>query len=154
MSVVLTLFLGFHLYIAAFGMTTNEYYKWRHIKKWHKRTKNKYEQALKDGIVTESHTSVGKDMNVSVDKDVDVGCTGPVEKESSQDMDESSTSNGILNPGPFPENIYDLGILENYKEILFPRSLRKEALDRYEMSRKQRNLPSEECSKVPKTKDI
>jgi hypothetical protein len=165
MSVVLTLFLSFHLYIAAFGMTTNEYYKWRHVKKWHKRATKKYETALSDGTIvnkmaSNNKASAGKDAGV--DNDVDVGCTGPVTKNqaSSETPDETTattTTNPIVNPGPFPKNIYHLGIIENYKEILFPRSLRKDALERYEISRKQRNLSSKEkCSEkvVTKTKDM
>lgn len=146
-------------------MTTNEYYKWRHVKKWHKRATKKYETALSDGTIvnkmaSNNKASAGKDAGV--DNDVDVGCTGPVTKNqaSSETPDETTattTTNPIVNPGPFPKNIYHLGIIENYKEILFPRSLRKDALERYEISRKQRNLSSKEkCSEkvVTKTKDM
>ena len=122
------------------------------MKKWHKRATKKYEKALSDGTIVSkiaynNKSTAGKDAGV--DNDVDVGCTGPVtnNQASSKTPDETTTATAtkpIVNPGPFPKNIYHLGIIENYKEILFPRSLRKDALERYEISRKERSLSPKE----------
>jgi len=45
MGVVLGLFLMFHLWIAARGMTTNEFYKWRQVSGWHSFEKRRFEKA-------------------------------------------------------------------------------------------------------------
>jgi hypothetical protein len=31
----------------------------------------------------------------------------------------------MTDPGPMPKNIYDVGFVENWKQVLFPISLRK-----------------------------
>mmetsp|Transcript_47356 Transcript_47356/g.100631 ORF Transcript_47356/g.100631 Transcript_47356/m.100631 type:complete len:416 (+) Transcript_47356:165-1412(+) len=125
MSVVLGIFLGFHLYITSRNMTTNEYFKWRSVKRWHKREKKKYEQALKDG-------KNGSKSNVAILSkqvpDGDVGCTGPLDSESSSDV---IAHHDILDPGPMPSNIYDQGIVTNFSEVFFPFSMRDEAIQRY-----------------------
>ena len=91
MSVLLGVFLAFHLYITSCNMTTNEYFKWRAVKKWHKKMRLKYERAAKSGEVS-SVVSVSNPVH-----DDDVGCMGPVVggKSSSETIEEDE----IINPG-------------------------------------------------------
>lgn len=141
MSFVLGLFFVFHLYIAGRGMTTNEYYKWRQVHKWYKKEKAKYLNALKEGKVTNGLVKSENDnptvmYHVS---DSDVGCVGPINTnvghdESTRDCDndkredtveEEESMRDIIDPGPHPTNIYNKGLVENLREIIFPRSLRE-----------------------------
>jgi palmitoyltransferase ZDHHC4 len=126
MIFTLGLFLGYHLWIASRGMTTNETVKWSEVKKWHKRETKRYKAAVKAGVVT---VSTATKPLVS---DGDVTCTGgeamPQEKAS------ESVEPQIMDPGPMPKNIYNLGIVENWKDVLFPRSLRATAVERYRVS--------------------
>lgn len=125
MSGMLGIFLSFHLYITSRNMTTNEFFKWRSVRKWHKKEKRKYEQALKNG-------KFGKKSNAGmVSKhipDGDVGCTGPMSGDPASDV---IAEDEIIDPGPMPENIYDKGIVSNWSEVLFPPSLRGEAIQRF-----------------------
>ena len=91
MSVLLGVFLAFHFYITSCNMTTNEYFKWRAVKKWHKKMRLKYERAAKSGKVS-SVVSVSNPVH-----DDDVGCMGPVVggKSSSETIEEDE----IINPG-------------------------------------------------------
>ena len=155
MVVVLSVFVLFHLYIAANGMTTNEYYKWKHVKKWHKREKSRYEKALKDGRIKSNHQG----SNMKAIPDVDIGCTGPTgTSDSKSDFDtdvvDSDTDSILTDPGPMPTNIYNLGIVENYKEVLFPRSLRADAISRYNASLHQKSRVDKSDNYLLKTKSI
>mmetsp|Transcript_10865 Transcript_10865/g.16424 ORF Transcript_10865/g.16424 Transcript_10865/m.16424 type:complete len:435 (-) Transcript_10865:115-1419(-) len=148
MSVVLFLFLGFHLYIAANGMTTNEFYKWRQVKKWYKREKSRYEKALKEGKKLSTKPSSKGEHGSSnggmkdLTNDVDVGCIGPInnntvsEKQEEQKEQTEEEKTVLMDPGPPPVNIYNKGIVENFKEVFFPRSLRPDALNRYAKTRR------------------
>ena len=104
MSVCLGIFLCFHLYITSCNLTTNEYFKWRAIRAFHKKETKKYQQALKDGAIS---TSSEKTVHITTKlsgqsrSDFDTGCTGPVE-EASPKVDFEET----FNPGPIPKNIY------------------------------------------------
>lgn len=122
-GVMLVAFLTFHLYITSRNMTTNEFFKWRSVRKWHKREKKKYERALKDGKVG---STIGAGALTKMVPDGDVGCTGLVPDSSSPEV-----ISGVIDPGPMPENIYDKGIINNFYEVLFPLSLREEAIQRY-----------------------
>jgi len=130
MSVVLFLFFSFHVYITANGMTTNEYYKWRQVKKWYKREKKRYEKALEEGKVKDNKSSLNGRKEMKELSDVDVGCVGPIkDNEESASMNKNGRQTeefeeSIINPGPFPVNIYDRGFVENFKEVIFPLSLR------------------------------
>lgn len=133
MTVVLGLFLLFHLYIAANGMTTNEFYKWRQVKKWHKKAKAKYSAALAEGLVKKASNGVKSNKSMGELPDVDVGCIGPTgavplpssaQANPGEETVTDTAPDKYRDPGPFPTNIYDLGPVENFKEILFPRSLR------------------------------
>jgi len=83
MAIVLGLFVLFHLYITARGMTTNEFFKWRGIRQ----------------------------------------CMLSVQRDAYALRPE------LLAEG-LPKNIYDHGFVENFKEVFWPRCLRKAALDR------------------------
>lgn len=72
MSVLLGVFLAFHLYITSCNMTTNEFFKWRAVKKWHKKMRLRYERAVKSGKLI-NVASVPNQVH-----DGDVGSTGPV----------------------------------------------------------------------------
>ena len=96
MSILLGVFLAFHLYITSSNMTTNEFFKWRAVKKWHKKMRVTYENAVKTGrasvmVSTPKQTQDGDDNNV--------GCTGPVSgvEQSSEIIKEDE----IINPGEF-----------------------------------------------------
>jgi hypothetical protein len=108
MSLTLAGFLGYHGYITSIGMTTNESYKWAEVRKWHKsRVKNyqeylKQQQLLKDGSPA---SESGQQQQQHVPQ--------PVEE--------------VEDPGPMPKNIYNRGFIENWKEVLFPKSLQRKA---------------------------
>mmetsp|Transcript_6302 Transcript_6302/g.14219 ORF Transcript_6302/g.14219 Transcript_6302/m.14219 type:complete len:369 (-) Transcript_6302:626-1732(-) len=101
MAVMLGIFLVFHLYITSRCMTTNEFFKWRSVKRWHKKERMKFEQALKHGKIGTKNNSEGLSKQVP---DGDVGCTGLVEDNTSSDV--KGVDGGIIDPGPMPENIY------------------------------------------------
>ena len=100
MSVCLGAFLGFHLYITARNMTTNEFFKWKIVHKWHKEETRKYQRALKNGTVRKVPTQNGPDESTS---DIDVGCTGPVGEVAASEADADKDT---FDPGPIPKNIY------------------------------------------------
>ena len=136
MGLVLAAFLSFHLYITAKGMTTNEWYKWRQVSLWHRNAKKEYDAAVKEGRPVKVFETT---IQVVDTTDGDIGCTGP-----SGDGDVGKAENrgegaavkdgnnqcvqAVANPGPFPTNIYNRGIRENFMEVIFPRSLRQDAL--------------------------
>lgn len=94
MALALTAFLSFHFYIMTIlGMTTNEYFKWSQVKKWHSINVKKYEEAKSAGNagapynINKVNTSeaIGKHQHKKVSSptytmpelpDVDVGCAG------------------------------------------------------------------------------
>lgn len=146
MGLVLAAFLGFHLYITAFGMTTNEWYKWRQVRKWHASAKKKYDRAVKEGRAVDEKEAdivvvdpgdgdpVYDDSSGSTkDKheDYDASCADDKDngKETAQQGEEEIET--ISNPGPFPSNIYNRGVAENFCEVIYPRSLRHGAIERW-----------------------
>lgn len=116
MAVVLTAFLIFHLYLIARGMTTNEFYKWRAIIKRRKRSSS---HTNKDALIPSSSISQHRESHSDPilinnnDKNRDFGGNGTQSK-----YDEVPSDDTPLN------NIYNLGVFENFKEVIFPRSLR------------------------------
>jgi len=58
-------------------------------------------------------------------KDGDVTCTGG--GAGIQNNGEQRPE--YYDPGPMPKNVYDRGFVENWKEVIFPMSLRKDALE-------------------------
>ncbi len=94
-AVCLGAFLCFHVYITSQNMTTNEFFKWRSVKRWHKQERKKYEQALKDGKV---RTKINADSISKQVPDGDVGCVGPVEGEIAS---PSIEDDDIFDPGKY-----------------------------------------------------
>jgi hypothetical protein len=96
--------------------------------------------------------SVAKAELISSEDDGDVTCTpsivggsskgkGPSTNDVSNIKSKSSSSSlGLhkndkerdeyIDPGPIPKNEYDNGFIENWKEVFFPLSLRKDAMTR------------------------
>jgi hypothetical protein len=114
------------------GQTTNENSKWGDIHDWHKRQTKKYKQALKEGKLKKQESSTGDDVGCDqkpnvCDDDGDVTCTpgGPREARPSQPVTQDRSKLHFYDPGPFPKNLYDRGFVENWKEVIFPMSLRK-----------------------------
>ena len=101
MGVMLGAFLGFHIWITSFNMTTNEQFKWKRVKQWHKKERKKYERALKEGKVA-AKSNPGMMAKQQVSSDVDVGCTGPVAGANPDVIAEDA----IIDPGPIPTYIY------------------------------------------------
>lgn len=135
MVLLLSLFLTFHIYITANGMTTNEFYKWRRVRKLYQREKSRFEKAMKDGKIVSTNQRTGP--NFEPMPDTDVGCIGPpgVSLNMNINMDAKNDSDStIIDPGPMPRNIYNLGFIENFKEVFYPRSLRADAIARYKAS--------------------
>ena len=140
MGIALGGFLGYHCYLTTLNLTTNESQKWGDVQSWYKKEMKKYKEAVKRGDVKppkdaslSKQSSEGPKVDLS---DGDVNCTGgTTESSSSQkanptdDKDTPSPSSSqqtLMDPGPLPKNIYNRGFVENWKEVLFPISLRKD----------------------------
>lgn len=126
MSVALGLFLGYHMWLTSRGMTTNESFKWDEVRKWYKLELKRYNDAVKKGLpVSDSRI---KSRPSPQEKDVTCTSASPdVESESKRDKGESQSTGVIEHPGPEPKNIYNRGFIENWKEVIFPISLRSKA---------------------------
>lgn len=133
MSIALLFFLGYHCYITSIGMTTNEHFKWGEVRKWHKEQVRMYKEYQK---TQQSSAPGGGDTGESKNKssgkqkppvpDGDVTCTGG--KSAGEQPDGEAESEEVMeDPGPMPVNIYNRGFVENWKEVLFPRSLQRRA---------------------------
>ena len=57
--------------------------------------------------------------------DGEVGCTGGETSTTIVDNHGDDPVEAIADPGAMPKNIYDVGFVENWKQVLFPISLRK-----------------------------
>uniref|UniRef100_A0A7S4RC64 Palmitoyltransferase n=1 Tax=Ditylum brightwellii TaxID=49249 RepID=A0A7S4RC64_9STRA len=149
-SIPLLGFLGFHCYITARGMTTNEYYKWKKVRRIHGTYKMNYDRAVKEGkVVLSKVSSSGTDNGKEHSEKSESSTTGKVNDDvkvvgldvpskssnipttSTADEESDDEEEEIIDPGPFPRNIYDNGIIENMKEVIYPRSLRQDAIKRY-----------------------
>lgn len=152
MSVALSLFLAYHVYLTSKGMTTNESYKWSDVNKWYKAEKLRYQQALEmkktnkqneggtkssfskaSAQQTNTKTATTAQSAAAAVTDGDVTCTGGGDGSGSdvhegvlvRDETDDFDDDDIQDPGPLPKNLYDRGLIENWKEILMPISLRK-----------------------------
>jgi len=155
MAIALGLFFGYHVHITCKNMTTNEDGKWEDVKRWYKRQKKDYDEAVKKGWITpQTATNATLTNNGGVttttnnaaatpsipDKDVtctpSIATTAPaaVETTTSQQTIEANDNKTTIykgpdgkqyfDPGPIPKNVYDRGLIENWKEVIYPLSLR------------------------------
>lgn len=122
MSVCLGMFLLYHIWITSRGFTTNETAKWDDIKRWYKNQLKRYKAAVKEGkpVVVD-----GRETEKPYVSDGDVTCTGAQGESQPTDPKKKHDLDAVLHPGPPPVNIYDRGFVENWKEVIFPISLRK-----------------------------
>jgi hypothetical protein len=144
MSIALTGFLGYHCYITSIGMSTNEHFKWGDVKRWHAEEKKKYQKYLKkqhkkkpntagnDNTEEDSSNNNGKNHTKPHISDGDVTCTGGTQSEADKQAEakrkaskDSKQDEIVEDPGPMPENIYNRGFVENWKEVLFPESIQR-----------------------------
>ena len=128
MSIALGLFLAYHISLTCRGLTTNEAFKWSQVKKWHKNELRRYQEAVKNGDIVASDYAKG-DTQPKV-ADGDVTCTGAHPEEDPKVSDantEDDDDDRIVDPGPKPVNLYNQGIVENWKQVIFPISTRKRA---------------------------
>jgi hypothetical protein len=122
MGIALGGFLGYHCWLTSVNMTTNEAQKWSEIKSWYKKAMQKYKKVVKNGDYKPEAKRQAKAKAPDL-QDGDVTCT-PRTSSSQPSKPEEETL--IVDPGPLPENIYNRGFVENWKEVLFPISLRKD----------------------------
>lgn len=73
----------------------------------------------------EDGDDTGSSQDAPEVKDGDVLCTG-----GGAGLEEDGELPEYFDPGPVPKNVYDRGFVENWKEVLFPLSLREDALQR------------------------
>ena len=120
MSIALGLFLCYHAWLTSRGLTSNEAYKWAQVKAWYKREMKRFNDAVKN---EESKASTRKPKKGPASKSVvtDGDGTADVPVEQYEDDDKERA----YYPGPPPVNIYNRGFVENWKEVVFPLSLRK-----------------------------
>lgn len=141
LALVLTGFVLFHTYLIYNGMTTNEFYKWKAVRKWHAQASTKYAlyvgKRAKENATTSNQSSKGSGVSQGylVPEDVDIGCVGPTLSSKSIPVDESKIDvpkdPGVL-PVDFP---YNLGSFrKNLHEVLFPRCFRERDRDAQETS--------------------
>jgi hypothetical protein len=117
------------------GQTTNENSKWSDVRDWHRRQKNRHKKAIKEGKVqrkkTDNATIQATVETPLIKDDADVTCTPGTSSTSLSSESRSGKSDDDdvdFDPGPMPKNRYDRGFLENWKEVIFPISLRKDAV--------------------------
>lgn len=121
MAVALTIFLLYHVNLTSRGMTTNESYKWGSIRKWHKKQTKLYRQAVANG---QPERVPAKQPAVS--DDADITCTPSATAASDEVVVSYDDEDFVHDPGPMPNNIYDRGFVENWREVIFPISLRRD----------------------------
>jgi palmitoyltransferase ZDHHC4 len=103
LSIVLFGFLLFHIWITSRGMTTNEAFKWKKIRKSYRLQLLQYEDQIeKRRLMKNAHPN-----------DINGSAKGLANVETKE----------VNHPGPMPQNIYNGGILSNWMDVFFPRSI-------------------------------
>jgi hypothetical protein len=128
MAIALFFFLAYHFYITSMGMTTNEDFKFKQVKKWHKEQVRKYEEYKKQQALNGTGCGAMKTETTQQKPPVpdgDVTCTGGKDGQKEGNVQDESIV--VEDPGPVPKNIYNRGFVENWKEVLFPVSLQRKA---------------------------
>lgn len=94
-------------YVTSNFIIYNQFFKWKSVRKWHKKEKQKYEESLqyKDAAVN-SRASNNPSLVPGELSDVDVGCTGP-RGELLRNSAPSLADSEVLDPGMLPTNIYE-----------------------------------------------
>lgn len=145
MGLALTLFLAYHIWLTSRGLTTNESYKWDQIMRWYNRELEHYNsvvvqhqrQALENGEETGVDRSADANYKAAiVDSTLEETQFTPTATSESKEgsiaiegedpnVNNGSDDSDPSHPGPKPVNIYNRGFVENWKEVIFPLSLRK-----------------------------
>jgi hypothetical protein len=102
-------FFGFHMYLISKGMTTNEHYKWKLVHSRHEAATASYwgRQHQQDTTITTIESSTANSDEETV-------------------VAAINNYHELTDPGPCPSNLYDRGILNNFLEVVHPRSLRQQ----------------------------
>ena len=99
MGIFVGIFLGYHMYLSSINQTSNEYGKWQIVRENFKTEKKRYDDALKAGKI-----------------------------DPSKGTQQTDSKPEFFDPGPVPKNLYNRGFVENWKEVIFPISLRHDAV--------------------------
>ena len=94
-SLAMTKFLGFHLYLIARGMTTNEYYKWQDVSALYEYERSRWDEKSRSDVETPRSASGVKQQQLNL-----------------RDKHKNSFKNS-----------YNLGVVNNVHEVMFPRCL-------------------------------
>jgi len=117
-------------------MTTNEYFKWRKVWKWYEWESKRQSQSLSSSsgkAILKSEVNVSSSSSVAIQHRSKIFDTVVADGTHDEEVAGSTTlntrkdntENTIINPGTIPKNIYNLGIVQNVYEVIFPRSRRK-----------------------------
>lgn len=144
------------------GQTTNENSKWSDIRDWYKRQQKRYNKAVKEGKVPKRAVDTAAptvETPQVQDDDGDVTCTPGTSLSSSlstslrskQDPAKDKVDMDFVDPGAVPKNIYHRGFAENWKEVILPMSLRKDAtsLGGYTKIPPPRTVPLDDKNNAP-----
>lgn len=113
LAIALSLFLLYHVWITSKNITTNEAGKWDQVNKWYNTELKLYQKQNQNNKKSISKTHATTSEN---DQRNDT---------NNNEKDDNDGEEIIEDPGPRPVNIYDRGFYENWKEVIFPISLRR-----------------------------
>lgn len=129
-AIFLSGFIGFHCWLIVNGMTTNEFYKWKAAKVEHDRLLKKYDEAVVKGNLSKGPEH-RDELQVDISDDFDVGCVGAT-NNLSQEAEINNPDQKLIRPRPFPEKFpYKFSLIENIRNVFYPRYLREDAQRRY-----------------------
>ena len=91
---------------------------------------------MKKGLVDINNSTTKINESGPIVEDGDVTCTGGTtsaavgeEEGVTETPQQPETEMEYFDPGPTPKNPHNRGFIENWKEVLFPLSLRKNAIE-------------------------